>query len=830
MPKKTTTAAPKAASKSATKSAPKPAAKSAAKSVKKAAAKKERLVLLDAHAIIHRAYHALPDFQSPSGEPTGALYGLSAMLLKIIADLRPDYVAAAYDLPDPTLRHEAFEGYKSSRAKIEDALERQLTTSRKVFEAFCIPVYERAGFEADDILGTITHQLQSRDDLDIIIASGDMDTLQLVDEGRVRVYTLKKGLNDTVMYDEKAVRDRYGFGPELVPDWKGLRGDPSDNIVGVPGIGEKTGTTLVVEFGTVENLLETIKKDENLLLAKGIKPRIVNLLKEHEEDALFSKMLATIRTDAPIAFKLPEAVALNETLLPKIIALFDELGFRTLRERARTVLRKEGEQMGNEVMPEPGEAEEVDQTKFEEAQVMLWLLSSDLTNPSLEDILAFTKAPTFAAAYQILQDRIESTGRLDEVYERIEKPLIPVLRRMEERGVLIDEKVLAGLAEKYRAELKEMEARIFGVVGHEFNIASPKQLADVLFDELGLKVAGKAQKKTATGQRSTKESELEKLRDAHPIISDILEYRQIGKLLGTYVESMPKLTDDAGRLHADFLQTGTVTGRMASQNPNLQNIPIRSDRGRAIRHAFVAPKGFMLVGFDYSQIELRLAAILSGDEKLIDIFRSGRDVHQEVAAAVFNVSSEQVDREMRRRAKLINFGILYGMGVNALRTQLGTSTAEAHQFHEDYFRTFSRLAEYLEETKGQARRLGFTETLFGRRREFPGMKSPLPYVRAQAERMAINAPMQGTQADIIKLAMVRIHDLFRDEEMLEDAYLILQVHDELVFEVREEKVEELAPKIQDLMESVLSEEDTKGVPILAQGKVGPDWGSMEALQ
>lgn len=803
--------------------------KTAAKAVKKVAkdsAKKEHLILLDAHAIIHRAYHALPDFQSPAGEPTGALYGLSSMLLKIIQDLKPDYLAACYDLPKPTLRHEAYAQYKSTRAKLDDALTAQLTTSRNVFAAFGIPIYEREGFEADDILGTVTELLKDRSDIEIIIASGDMDTLQLIDGKRVRVYTLKKGLNDTIMYDEQAVVDRYGFPPELVPDYKGLRGDPSDNIIGVPGIGEKTGTTLIQEFGTIENIYKQIKKDESVLLEKGIKPRIVTLLKEHEEDALFSKMLATIRTDAPIAFKLPEAVWHNGATLPKVIALFDELGFRTLRERARRVFG--GAVDASEESPEASETSEaVDPKKLEEAQVMTWLLASDITNPSLDDVLAFAKVPTVAAAHEALTVRIESTGRLDEVYENIERPLIPVLRKMEQHGVCIDRDVLAGLAQKYRAELAEIEKRIFKAAGHEFNVSSPKQLGDVLFDELGLKSpGGKTQKKTATGQRSTKESELEKLRGAHPIINDILEYRQVGKLLGTYLEIMPALLDKDGRLHAQFLQEGTTTGRMASQNPNLQNIPIRSERGRAIRHAFIAPKGSILLGFDYSQIELRIAAILSGDEKLIEIFRSGRDVHQEVAAAVFKVPSDAVDHEMRRRAKIINFGILYGMGVNALRTQLGTSTAEAHQFHEDYFRTFSRLAEYLEETKGYARRYGFTETLFGRRREFSGMKSPLPYVRAQAERMAINAPIQGTQADIIKLAMVRINELFEREGVQEQAHLILQVHDELVFEITESHLNELAPKIQHLMESVFPEEETHGLPILAQRKTGPDWGSM----
>ncbi|HWU24687.1 MAG TPA: DNA polymerase, partial [Candidatus Paceibacterota bacterium] len=500
----------------------------------------------------------------------------------------------------------------------------------------------------------------------------------------------------------------------------------------------------------------------------GIKPRIIGLLQEHEEDAIFSKMLATIRTDAPIAFKLPDAVWHNGKTLPSVLALFDELGFRTLRGRARAVFGAEDaatDADGEGAGEDDREKEDVPQERFEEAQIMVWLLASDLTNPSLEDILAFTKTQSFAAAYAELEKRIATTGRLDEVYEKIEKPLIPVLRGMEKRGVCIDKDELEKLRGKYRAELTEIEKRIFAAAGHEFNVSSPKQLGDVLFDEMQLKVPGAKAggKKTSTGQRSTKESELEKLRDVHPIINDILEYRQVQKLLGTYIESIPSLIDADGRLHAQFLQSGTVTGRMASANPNLQNIPIRSDRGRAIRDAFKAPEGYTLLGLDYSQIELRLAAILSGDERLIDIFKSGRDVHQEVAAAVFKVPADQVDREMRRRAKIINFGILYGMGVNALKAQLGTSTSEAHQFYEDYFNTFSTLAEYLERTKGVARRQGFTETLFGRRREFSGLKSPLPYVRAQAERMAINAPIQGTQADIIKLAMVEITRMLERE-------------------------------------------------------------------
>lgn len=784
---------------------------------------RKRLILLDAHAIIHRAYHALPDFQAPDGSPTGALYGLSAMLLKIIQDLDPDYIAACYDLPKPTVRHEAYDGYKATRTKTDDALVTQLTTSRKVFEAFCIPVYEREGFEADDILGTIVEMLKDDDSIEVVIASGDMDTLQLVDRDKVKVYTLKKGINDTIMYDEKAVTDRFGFDPALIPDYKGLRGDPSDNIIGIPGIGEKTATDLITSFGSIENMYKVLKKSEEKFVEKGIKPRIIGLLKQHEEDAIFSKMLATIRRDAPIAFSLKDAEHEHHVSLPKIIELFDSLGFRTLRARARSVLVAEGAEDIVEVEEEEAPPEIVDPTRLTEAKVMLWLLASDFTNPSQEDVLAYTKKQTFDEAYNELEERIGKEGRLKEVYERIERPLIAVLRKAEAHGVLIDRDALEVLRARYREELTTIEARIYTLAGKEFNVSSPKQLGDVLFDDLALQPKGL--KKTSTGQRSTRESELEKIRDLHPIVGDILEYRQLGKLLSTYVESIPPLLDPEGRLHTEFVQTGTTTGRMASQNPNLQNIPVRSERGRLIRNAFVAPKGAKLVALDYSQIELRLAAILSGDQKLIDIFNSGRDVHTEVAAAVFGVKSDEVDREMRRRAKIINFGILYGMGVNALKSQLGTSTADAHRFYDDYFETFSRLAEYLEETKGQARRHGYTETLFGRRRQFPEMKSALPYVRAQAERMAINAPIQGTQSDVIKLAMVEIDETLQDE----DVHLILQVHDELVFEIPETRVKEISDKIKKIMESVLSKEQTRGVPIIAEAKVGDNWGEMTPL-
>lgn len=796
--------------------------------------RKKRIVLLDTHAIIHRAYHALPEFTSPSGAPTGALYGLVSMLLKIITDLSPDYLAACYDLPKPTIRHEAYEGYKATRVKTDDALALQLQESRKVFEAFGIPMYERAGFEADDLLGTIAHELRKEKDVEVVIASGDMDTLQLVTGEQVRVYTLKKGINDTILYDEKAVLARFGFPPALIPDWKGLRGDPSDNIKGIPGIGEKTATELIKNFGTIEEIYATLAKDETVFNKKGIKPRMIALLKGHEEEARFSKALATIRLDAPIAFALPARPWNEEVDTQKVFNLFDQLGFRSLRERAARVLMKSvgsttdelayAESLEHSPTGEESADSEIPPERLAEAAVMLWLISSEFTNPSLDDILAFTKERSFAVASAVLEKQIAELGKVSEVYAQIERPLIPVIRAMETRGILIDRGVLKTLATKYRAELEQLEKSIHAAAGHAFNVSSPKQLGDVLFDEL--KLIPERQKKTAGGARSTRESELEKIRESHPIVSEVIEYRELKKLLSTYIENIPSMLDAQNRLHAEFLQTGTTTGRLASQNPNLQNIPLHSERGRAIRHAFIASPHFSLVALDYSQIELRLAAILSGDEKLCEIFRNGRDVHQEVAAHVFHVAPEKVDQEMRRRAKVINFGILYGMGVNALRQQLGTTTAQAHAFYEEYFGQFKTLSDYLEETRGFARKHGYTETLFGRRRQFPEMKSSLPYVRAQAERMAINAPLQGTQADLIKLAMVRVDEMLTREDAHEDAYLLLQVHDELVYEIRTTRAHALGTRIKHIMESVLEGRERYGVPILALMKSGPDWGSM----
>lgn len=786
----------------------------------------ETLVLLDAHAILHRAYHALPDFSSPSGEPTGALYGVTTMLLRIIEEFQPTYMVACYDLAEPTYRHEAYDGYKSGRKKTDDALIRQIERSREIFTAFGISIAERAGFEADDLLGTIAHLTREEKDISVIIASGDMDTLQCVEKKRVQVFTLKKGIKDTVLYDEKAVKERFGFGPKLVPDYKGLRGDTSDNIPGIAGIGEKTATTLITTFGSLEQIYRRLSQDEQPFLDAGLKPRIINLLKEGKEDAEFSKMLATIRTDALESFAVCDTHWRDRADTDAIVKLFSELGFRAVTDRVKRLFDMEA-------VDEAAIAADVSDAEVERGAILLWLLESERTNAGYSDVVeygqSFLNTSTWEETISALEERVKAEG-LWSVYTEIEEPLRSVIAQMNRTGITLDTEYLGGLSKKYHTELAALERSIYQHAGREFNINSPKQLGEVLFDDLALKPRNA--KKTAGGQRSTKESELEKLQDEHPIIADILRYRELQKLVSTYIDNLPAMVDADGRLRSTFLQTGTTTGRLASRDPNLQNIPARTEEGRAIRQAFVAEQGYRLVAIDYSQIELRIAAILSEDPNLIDIFKRGEDVHRGVALRVFGVNAEDVTENMRRQAKVINFGILYGMGVNALRQNLSedTTRAEAQEFLNAYFNTFTRLAEYLEETKSFARQHGYTETLFGRRRRFPGIASSVPFIRAQAERMAINAPIQGSQSDIIRIAMVRIQEYIERLGLESEVRMLLQVHDELIFEIKEEKLDAVVPTVLEIMVSVLDEGRRHGVPILAEVKVGENWEDLAPYQ
>jgi DNA polymerase-1 len=782
---------------------------------------RKKLVLLDSHAIIHRAYHALPEFATSKGEPTGALYGLSTMLIKMLGDLKPDYVVACFDLPGPTHRHEAYDAYKSGRAKTDEALHVQLERAKDVFRAWGIPIYSHPGFEADDIIGTIASNLKKDKNTEVVIASGDMDTLQLVDGERVQVYTLKKGIQDTILYDEKAVAERFGFPPKLLPDYKGLRGDPSDNIIGIAGIGDKTATTLVCEFGSVEDIYKLLKKNPDKLRKAGIKERTIGLLEEGEEEALFSKTLATIRTDAPINFSLPRSWK-ESVDIDKVSELYTKLEFRTMTEKVKKLL---GEETSEEKITDS--AQPAFSSKDEkELPLMLWVIDSNYTNPGMDDVFRFTKAKTAEEARQVLEGELDARN-VRQVFEDIEKPLVPIVEEMHKVGIKVDKKLLEKLSKDYHKELSRLEAEIWKHAGEEFNINSPKVLSRILFEKLDL--ADKRQKKTPTGALSTKESELVKLRDKHPIIECILDYRELAKLLGTYIDAIPPLLDSENRLHSTFILAGAATGRMASQNPGLQNIPVKTELGRVIRNAFIAEEGYKLVSLDYSQIELRIAAMLSGDDKLVEIFKNGEDVHTGVASRVFKVPPEEVDKAMRIKAKTINFGILFGMGVSALKTNLGTDRKEAQEFYNEYFATFTGLTAYLDAVKVETEKRGYTETMFGRRRYFSGFKSPLPYVRAQAERMAINAPIQGTEADLLKIAMREIDEYLKKEKLGDDARLLLQVHDELVYEVKEEKVGKLAEKFKGVMENVVPEEKSLGVPVVVEAHAGHNWGETEKI-
>lgn len=782
--------------------------------------KTPRLVLLDSHAIIHRAYHALPDFMSSKGEPTGALYGIVAMLASIIKDLDPTYIIACYDLPEKTFRHHAFEGYKANRKSADDALVAQIIRSREIFEAFGVPIYEAPGFEADDVLGTLVEQFKSRTDIDIVIATGDMDTLQLVEGDHIKVYTLKKGIQDTILYNEQAVLDRYGFLPALVPDYKGLRGDPSDNIPGIPGIGEKTATQIIQAFGTVEALYEALQKDEGLLKQAGLKERIIGLIRDHEEEAHFSKTLATIRRDAPIEGVIPENSFRESVNLQQVMDLLERFEFRTLVPRIRNLLGGGAEAPK---APQPEAANDPDLVL--RAGIGLWLLDSDKTNPSVDEILRATNTFSLSEAYDVIYASL-TKEKLLPVFEEIELPVVPIVRNMEERGVLIDKDRLLQIADLCRSDLAEREIKIHDYAGRSFNINSPKQLSEILFEELKLAHKGK---RGATGSFSTRADILEELIDVHPIVPLIIEYRERAKLISTYLDVIPTLVASDGRLHAKFIQHGTTTGRFSSSDPNLQNIPIRTELGKTIRGAFVAAPGHVFIAADYSQIELRVAAVLSRDPKLIEIFRSGKDVHASVAASVFKVPETDVTKEMRRRAKIINFGILYGMGVRALKQALGSTQAEADQFMEEYLATYTGLRSYLESAKDDARQKGYTETLFGRRRYFPGLSSKLPFLRAQAERMATNAPIQGTNADFLKLAMRFIDEDIRAHKLQDKAHLILQIHDELIYEVEESVSQEVQDIIRKRMTHVSEDSflhKELSVPLIVDIETGKRWSDV----
>ncbi|HJV32928.1 MAG TPA: DNA polymerase I [Patescibacteria group bacterium] len=898
---------------------------------------KNRFVIIDGNAILHRAWHAMPPLSTKDGRVISAAYGFTTMLMKVLKDLKPTHMAVTFDLPGGTFRHDEFADYKAHRVEQPDELYAQIPMVKDVLAGYGIPVYEMPGYEADDVIGTLTKL--SPKDAETIVVTGDMDTLQLVDE-KTRVYTQRKGMSDIVIYDEAAVKARFGLEPHQLIDYKAMRGDASDNLPGLKGIGEKGASELLQKYHTIEGIYEAVRKTPN-----DIKPRTLQALLDGEKDVPLSKRLVTIVRDLPLKFDFEDAKLENPDL-EKLGAVFQDLEFRTLlpkiqkeygekpkkekKATAKAPAAKKGKKakvleheayegeagakefalrfrdakrlalrfgyLGDDridpkwsgVAAYDGEIAAVWTSKDGKlAAPILKLLANDATKighdlkndlvalmsvgagfgGALDDAMLTSYLLNPGSRAHGLADLVfEATGRMKEaqsslfgedvssladeavqvwglaekmrarldeegflkVYETIERPLLPVLSAMESHGVKIDVPFLKAMEKRMRARIEDVAKSIVKAAGGEFNINSPAQLQDVLFVKLGLPTKGI--KKTSTGQLSTGADELEKLRGAHPIIADIFEHREYSKLLSTYVASIPeKIHPKTQRLHTRYNQAVAATGRLSSSDPNLQNIPIRTELGREIRKAFIADKGNVLIAADYSQFELRIAASISEDPKMMEAFRKGADIHTATAAEIWEISEGEVTFEQRRAAKAINFGILYGMGANSLAASAGLSRDEASDFIKRYLDAFKGLRGYMEQAKAQARSLGYVETLFGRRRFLPDINSGVPYLKAEAERMAINMPIQGTQADIIKLAMIRLHEKIAKEYGLgtdADVKMLLQVHDELVFEVKESLAKEAAVWIKDIMEKTVALK----VPIDVQPKIGKTWGSLEPIK
>ncbi|MDO8577387.1 MAG: DNA polymerase [Candidatus Wildermuthbacteria bacterium] len=733
---------------------------------------KKLLLLIDANSLIHRAFHALPELSNPKGELVNAVYGFLLVLFKALKELQPDYAAACFDAPGPTLREKKYAQYKAKRVKASQELYDQIPKIKEFLAAFHIPSFEKEGFEADDFLGAMakkTSQKQVHPPLETIILTGDMDMLQLVGE-RVRVYSLRKGLQDTVMYDEAKVKERFsGLAPSQVIDYKALRGDPSDNIPGVPGVGEKTAEELVGTFQSLENLYEEL--EANTEKASSLKPRLKEILRQSKDQAFLCKELVTIDQNAPVVFEL-EDLAWRVFQKEAVLELLNSYGFRSL------VPRLEG--LGGIFETSPGQQ------------------SLEVENRT-ERIERFFKEELFSK----------------EVYE-LEKRLIPVLENMERLGIKIDSSYLSGLAKEIGKMLKTLEERIAELAGSPFNINSPRQLSTVLFETLG--ISKKGIRKTPGGTLSTASPELAKIEQAHPIVKEVLQYREFAKLQNTYLEPLPLLADNTGRIHAHFDQFGAATGRLSSLNPNLQNIPVLGEWGKKVRKGFIAGKGFTLCSFDYSQIELRVASHVAKEEKMQEFFREQKDIHTMTASEVFGIPVKDVKPDMRYRAKALNFGVLYGMGARGFARSAAIPLEEAQMFIENYFLRFPRIADYMEDTIQFAEEHGYVETLLGRKRYIPDITSETPVLKAAAERAAINHPIQGTAADIMKLAMVNVYEAIPEQK----ARMILQIHDELLFEVPSGTMRKTLEEIREIMEKAFPLE----VPLTVDVSTGENWGKL----
>lgn len=899
------------------------------------------LILIDGNAIMHRAYHALPPLTNKKGELLNAVYGFTSTVLSVIEKFHPEYIAATFDLKGPTFRHKEYKEYKATRVKAPDEFYAQIPRVKEVVKTLNIPIFEKEGFEADDLIGTLSKQAgEAGENLETIIVTGDLDTLQLVD-AKTKVYTLRRGITDTVLYDAEKVRERYGLEPEQMVDFKGLAGDASDNIPGVKGIGQKTAVELLKKYQTVEGVYQNISE---------IKGAVKTKLANDKANALLSKQLATIALNSPVKLDISKMIV-HDFNRDKVVALFKELNFFSLVKRlpentndandasTRTEPKKEvrdfkyfvvdGKHAGEFAKDINGQKEvavavdyNANESHADDANTRIkgvafsWktgrvfylpylkdneeLVKKIIENENIKKIgfdlkgiyksfkknnieLRGMEFDVMLAAYMldpgdvvklenlilsemgeevdwggkkgqltmlsaadentaekicqaadyslklkdILRGKIKSVtaeqtkyGRvsdtLENLFSKIEMPLVKILAEMEFSGVKLDASVFRDISEKIKATLGHLEKSIYQLAGREFNINSPQQLAETLY--VDLKLPTEDVKKGKTGF-STAAGELEKLHGTHKIIEKIEEYRELFKLKTTYLDTFPKMIDDRSRLHTTFNQAVTSTGRLSSAEPNLQNIPVRTDLGQLMRTAFVAEDGYKLVSADYSQIDLRCVAHVSGDKTLIEAFHRGDDIHKITASAINGVTLSQVTQKMRQAAKALNFSIIYGVSPFGFSRYAGIERDEAKKFIDEYMEKFSGVARYMRETKEFAKKYGYVETLLGRRRYIPEINSPNFQVANAAERMAINMPIQGLSADIVKLAMVETDANLR---MNSNLRMLLQIHDEIIWEAREDIVDEIMVKIKEIMENVVK----LNVPLVVDVKAGNNWGEI----
>ena len=813
---------------------------------------RENLTIIDGKSVFYRGYYAMGHLSLPDGTPTGGVYGFAAMLIEIIEKLQPEYIAVAWDKSKTNIRSRRaiYADYKANRKPAPPDFYAQIPFLMELLEAFHIPLYEFDDFEADDIIGTLARKAQAADKR-VEIISSDLDMLQIVDE-HIKMYQLKRGFSDVAEFNIPDVEAKYGLNKDQFLDLKAIKGDSSDNIPGVPGIGEKGAVKLLQEYQTLENLYAHV---DEITGATG------NKLREGKELAFISKQLAQIKFDAPLEFD-PAATKLADFSPEKVIAELRKLQFNSLIRKfitlfpdtklensvvknttpqKRPVVKKttlSPGQIPTDILPEPANIQiEIPENLYisrnvkadmhEDAQLAQEILHGrpfwDLGQVDflLDPLARKTNQMSFVDLGDPKEDYIKQRQRLaaipalEKIATDFDMPLIPVLYKMEAAGVAIAPERFKTLKDEFSAELAELEQKIYAASGIEFNINSPIQLSQVLFEHLKLPTQGikKTQRAYSTGAK-----ELDKLRDQHEIIPLIERYREVGKLLSTYVNPLPTLADEHHRIHTTYTQDVTATGRLSSVNPNLQNIPVRSDDGKRIRNCFVAEQGKVFVSADYAQFELRLAAALSGDQQLINDFNAGLDIHTKTAADAFHIPMEEVTKPQRRAAKVINFGVLYGMSPKGLSDATGMSFYEAKQFINRYFELRAPMRKYLDNTLDFGRTHGYVETLFGRRRPTPDLGAPNHLVRAAAERAAGNMPIQGTEADLMKKAMLAV-----DQKLPNEAKLILQVHDSLIIECPENLAAEIAKLLKETMENVAPDLPVK---LAVDVTTGHDWGEL----